>query len=324
MFPDLTLGRPLPVQDAIEPRESGNGYALRMVVANHLEFCDLTRALCSIGHRYLPFAAAPRIAYWFGAEPVAVARAFPRSYKSHGHLVTQLMGVEFHRPYHVRVCRPQVCVICLREQTWTRLVWDVSLVTCCAKHKTRLVDQCPSCGRMLRWRRPSVNACLCGYDLRLASGVRASDDEVWISDRIEGLLFGEAQTRVSSLDHAQCLLTPLGLDALLRVVRTLGIAAGSGRLDIVPGRMTRLLTSTEAAGVVVRAFSRLRLMLTEGRLSPEVAPIPVGEARSLCASTLGVQPGVLNDLLTRIVRMEQKQRIPDLGRHQLPLFAEEQ
>jgi hypothetical protein len=323
MFPDLSFGRPLPVQDAIDPRESGNGYALRMVAANHLEFCDLTRALCTIGHRYLPFSAASRVAYWFGADPVSVARAFPHSYRSRGHLVAQLMGNEFHRPYHIRVCRPQVCGMCLQQHTWARLIWDVSLVTCCPQHKVRLVDRCPSCNRALRWRRPDVESCLCGYNFRDAAGVQATADEIWFSDRVEGLLFGDAQTDVSVSDAARCLLASLSLDPLLRLVRTLGIVPEGGGLDIVPGKLTRLLTSAEATAVVVRAFSRLRLMLAQGRVASGVAPISVGEARSLCEGQFGPQSDVLHALLNRVARVEHKQRIPERGSQQLHLFAEE-
>jgi len=323
MFPDLCLGRPLPVQDAIDPQESGNGYALRMVVANHLEFFDLTRALCTIGHRYLPFSTSATLAYWFGADPVAVARSFPRPHKAHGHLATLLMGAEFNRPYHIRVSRPQLCGLCLREKALARVSWDVSLVTCCPKHRVRLVDRCPSCNRVLCWRRPGVVTCLCGQDLRHVSSVRATSDEVWLSDRIEGLLFGDARVHAGNIDAARRLLAPLSLDALLRVVRTLGIAPGRGGPENAPGRLTRLLTSEEATVVVTRAFSRLRLMLARGHLPSGAAPIPMGEVRSLCEEQFGAQAEVLHMLLNRIACAEHKQRMPELRSRQLLLFTEE-
>lgn len=322
MFPDLSLGRPLPVQDAIEPQESGNGYALRMVVANHLEFCDLTRALCTIGHRYLPFSAAATLAYWFGAGPVAVARSFPRSYKARGHLVTQLMGAEFNRPYHIRVSRPQLCAVCLQEGMSARVLWDVSLVTCCPRHKIRLVDWCPSCHRALRWRRPNLVTCLCGYDFRCASSARGTPDEIWLSARIEDLLFGDSQGHVDDADAARRLLVPLGLDPLLRVVRTLGIAPDGDEAHIVPGKITRLLTTDEAMAVVARAFSRLRSILTTKRLTRSAAPIPLGEARSLCDESLGPHSYVLHDVLTRIARVESHFGLAKPASGQLSLFAE--
>lgn len=322
MFPDLCLGRPLPVQDAIDPGESGNGYALRMVVANHLEFCDLTRALCTIGHRYLPFSAAATLAYWFGANPVTVARAFPRVYKSRGHLVTQLASVEFNRPYHIRVSRPQLCGLCLRQSASARLVWDVSLATCCPMHKVRLVDRCPSCSRMLCWRRPNVVTCLCGYDFRYACSACGTPDEVWLSARIEDLLFGNTLASLGDADPARCVLSSLDLDPLLRVVRALGIAADGSGVDIVPGKITRLLTSQDATAVVMRAFSRLRLMLGRDHLTWDVAPIPLGEARSLCDESLGGHSDVLHDVLNRIARVEHQVSLTKPIPRQLSLFAE--
>ncbi len=322
MFPDLSLGRPLPIQGAIDPQESGNGYALRMVVANHLGFCDLTRALCTIGHRYLPFSAAATLAYWFGADPVAVACAFPRSYRAQGHLITQLMGVEFNRPYHIRVSCPQLCGLCLRENALARFVWDVSLVTCCSRHKTRLIDRCPSCHRRLRWRRPDVVTCLCGYDLRHAIGACAVADEVWLSERIEDLLLGDVRGCVDEHDVARRLLSSLALDPLLRVVRTLGIVPDGSGAAIVPGKITRLLTSDEAAEVVMRAFSRLRLMLSKQRLTSGDVPMPVGEARSLCDEPLGGQSEVLHAVLSRIARVEHQVRLTQPVPCQLSLFSE--
>lgn len=323
MFPDLSFGRPLPVQDAIEPWESGNGYALRMVVANHLEFCDLTRALCSIGHRYLPFSAATTLAYWFGADPVTVAHSFPRSYKARGHLVAQLKGAEFNRPYHIRTSRPQLCGWCLRERESARLSWDVSLMTCCPKHRIRLVDRCSSCSRTLNWRRPNVVTCFCGQDFRQASGVRATDDEWWLSDRIEGLLLDDVQAQEGANDAARSLLASLSLDSLVRVVRTLGIASDRSSPERAPGCLTRLLTSEEATIVVMRAFSRLRLMLTKEHTVPGVTPIPFGEAQSLCEEPLGAQAQVWHTILSHISCVEHKQRMPAQGPQQLRLFGEE-
>lgn len=322
MFPDLRIGRPLPVQDAIGPQESGNGYALRMVVANHLEFCDLTRALCTIGHRYLPFSAAATLAYWFGADPVPVARAFPCLYKARGHLVTRLGGAEFNRPYHIRVSRPQLCGLCLEQSASARLVWDVSLVTCCPMHEVRLVDRCPSCSRALCWRRPNVVTCLCGYDFRHASGACGTPDEIWLSARIEDLLFGDTLAALDDADPTRCLLSSLGLDPLLRMVRTLGIALDGGGADIVPGKVTRLLTTEEATAVVTRAFSRLRFILTREYPTRGVAPIPLGEARSLCVESLGAHSDVLHDVLNRIARVERQVSLTKPMPRQLSLFAE--
>lgn len=52
-------------------------------------------------------------------------------------------------------------------------------------------------------------------------------------------------------------LGALSLDTLLRLVRALGISESACGDDLVPGRLTRLLSSSEAVAVVQRAWDRL-------------------------------------------------------------------
>ncbi|WP_417277438.1 hypothetical protein [Castellaniella sp.] len=147
-------------------------------------------------------------------------------------------------------------------------------------------------------------------------------DEVWLSERIEDLLLGDVRGCVDEHDVARRLLSSLALDPLLRVVRTLGIVPDGSGAAIVPGKITRLLTSDEAAEVVMRAFSRLRLMLSKQRLTSGDVPMPVGEARSLCDEPLGGQSEVLHAVLSRIARVEHQVRLTQPVPCQLSLFSE--
>lgn len=153
-------------------------------------FSDLTRALASIGHRYLPYGAASAVAYWFGAAPASVARAIPRMCRERGHNVSDFFGHKFNRSYHIRLAQPQICPLCLAEFGRARASWDISLVTCCPQHLCALIDYCPGCGKALCWRRPGLFFCLCGFDLRQAAVPTTSTDELWLSAQIESLLLG--------------------------------------------------------------------------------------------------------------------------------------
>src|SRR3546814_5037554 len=108
VFTDAIFGRPMPIRDSLRQFESGNGYALRMIVQNGMVYSDLTRTLTSSGHLYLPNSAAKVIAFWFGADPVELSRAIPSSYRANGQQVTSFLGQRFRRPYHIRFTRPQV------------------------------------------------------------------------------------------------------------------------------------------------------------------------------------------------------------------------
>ncbi|WP_416334388.1 TniQ family protein [Achromobacter insolitus] len=252
---DHKLGRPLPFQDEIGDDESGNGYALRMLCANGLQFADLARAAASIGHTYMPASAVPYLSYAFGASLSRLQRAIPRTYSRKGRRRSAFLGHDFSRTYQLRYTRPQVCPACLAvPRAQLQAVWEISFYTSCVVHGCFLADECV-CGRGLLWRRNSPLECSCGADLR-AIGVQNADS---------------SSLAVSSLiaAHVSCgapeyggvgLGAPLGalsLDTLLRLVRALGISESSCGDDLVPGRLTRLLSSSEAVSVVRRAWDRL-------------------------------------------------------------------
>ena len=319
MFSDTTFGRPLPIQDEISPNESGNGYALRMVTANHLMFCDMTRALTSIGHRYLPSAAAQKIAYWFGANPTAVSRAIPFSYKARGHLVTRFMGHEFNRPYHIRLSRPQICVLCLGEQGYALAIWDISMVTSCPRHKIKLIDHCPKCRRCISWRRPDLWTCHCGLAFSLVNPVLATENELWLSQHIECLVFqdGEHLPMANTPRHP---LAVFSLDILLRVVRAFGLSEGSFVGDIVPGRITRILTTEEAQRVLERAFARLGMILSSNGGTATSLSLHLAELRTLCNEAGGAEAMLLHRVLNIVAATEERYSALKTISSQLDLF----
>ena len=71
------------------------------------------------------------------------------------------------------------CPECLAERPSHRFCWDVSVISTCATHRTRLLDRCPSCENRLLWRNPSMTLCeSCSYDLTRAPSTPALDDEI--------------------------------------------------------------------------------------------------------------------------------------------------
>lgn len=319
MFSDASFGRPLPMQDEINPKESGNGYALRMVTQNHLMFCDMTRAITSIGHRYLPSAAAQKIAYWFGANPTAVSRAIPFSYKARGHIVTRFVDHEFNRPYHIRLSRPQICARCLVEQRYASAIWDISMVTSCPLHAIQLIDHCPGCRRCISWRRPDLWTCHCGTDFSSDKPTRATSDELWLSQHIEWLVFRESGTFFNPT-LSRHVLAAFGLDTLLRVVRALGLSEDGHAEDIVPGRITRILTSEEAQGVLERAFRRLSIILSRNGGAVTGLPLHHSELRTLFNEASDTEATLLHSVLTLVAKKDKRSSAPTATKQQLNLF----
>lgn len=58
--------------------------------------------------------------------------------------------------------RVKYCPLCLKEEFYHRLHWDIAMVTMCEKHNVLLFDQCNQCGRSMSILRLMEKRCLCG------------------------------------------------------------------------------------------------------------------------------------------------------------------
>ncbi len=64
--------------------------------------------------------------------------------------------------------RVKLCPICLRSAFYCRSIWDLSLITTCPLHYCLLIDYCPQCSKDIKWSRPRIAICKCGFDSELA------------------------------------------------------------------------------------------------------------------------------------------------------------
>lgn len=75
----------------------------------------------------------------------------------------------------------RVCVPCLCETPIWWGIWDLTIISACPGHRCELISNCPQCGRKLTWRRPGVELCRCGFDLRRAEAIEAQPELVAIN-----------------------------------------------------------------------------------------------------------------------------------------------
>lgn len=154
------LIRPLPLAG-----ESVRGYFLRLSEANGLApVVDLLAEL--LGNRS-PWTAGSRqirqVADRLGLDPSAVDRlgcsgvAGDRVRCSFaGHSISLL---------HVRKRQSAICPACVASLPAVRIDWELRHQAVCSDHGCWLIDMCPQCEEPLRWRRPGVGVCRCGFDL---------------------------------------------------------------------------------------------------------------------------------------------------------------
>jgi hypothetical protein len=307
MLPRSTV--PYPRQDEIDANEDGVGFALRLATLNGLTFNDLARRFASAGHLYLPARTSSSLAFIFGCTPARLAPAFVRRYFRGSACAATFLDQDFLRAHHLRQTHPQICPECLREKQITLAAWSISLVTCCPVHAVRLIDRCV-CGRAISWRRPAIDFCECSR--RLTSSQQrcetADQRETAIAGQITYLL-GPAHFRLRTNGSLPAAFDDVSIDTFLRLVWAFGIITDDQFADH-PRSANRMLTTTEAAALVCRAYSRLVLITS---LRPSTTLQPRVAAQALTALLADCEAPADIQLVEAIRR-----RLQGTGRREIP------
>lgn len=75
----------------------------------------------------------------------------------------RIYGHDFRSRAALRLRKPQICWICIRQYGYTKASWDLGLSTVCTEHQCSLIDRCPRCQLALRWDRPDIIWGHCGH-----------------------------------------------------------------------------------------------------------------------------------------------------------------
>ena len=201
----------------------------------------------------------------FGGTPTRLARAFVTRYfrgEAHG---ARFLGHEFLRPYLLRQTRPQICPTCLRLDAKALAAWSISLVTACPIHRLALLDHCV-CGRVVSWRRPSIDTCECGRLLTEAyQPVRQGDPrEISISAQVTYLL--DTDQFHPPFDENLGQFNSVSVDFFLRLVWIFGIIDRDSNGSRAHSA-NRLLPTSEASLLCGRAYDRLTRLMDLSRHS---------------------------------------------------------
>ena len=66
---------------------------------------------------------------------------------------------------HYRLCtQPKICPLCIKEDGYIDLFWDLSISIACPRHSITALFKCHECKKMLDWKRPGLLLCKCGAD----------------------------------------------------------------------------------------------------------------------------------------------------------------
>jgi hypothetical protein len=162
------------------------GYLLRLADTNGIAGL---RSLFDLIDETVPEKELEAVAAFLGRpardiEPLA--GVVPKADGSYGGL-QRSHGLPM-RFWNMRYAR--LCPKCLEESSIWQSSWELVLVVACPKHKVRLIDQCPTCHREIRWHRKYFTECDCGQVLVEITPTPCSDFEAWISARQGHCLLG--------------------------------------------------------------------------------------------------------------------------------------
>lgn len=191
VFPDAPARR-LPVMVRPLPEETLLGLVVRLAEANWLPSVSWLLTDAAQTPAKLQTAAAP-------LGRLAVLSGLPRddleelAYPSAGPGLRRI-GEADVPDRSLSFERRRVCPDCLRLSGHHRRLWDLSFVTACPDHGTRLRTAC-DCGRFLGWDWPSVASCRCGADLRRLTAPPAAAEEIDFCAFVQAVIQGAPSAR---------------------------------------------------------------------------------------------------------------------------------
>ena len=272
--------RSLPV--AIEPieGESGAGYCLRLAARNGLSLVQLRTLIGISAGSSFKREHVFKLAWLSKVDPVKLEPCFPTSLRGVRTGVSFLGQSLRLRAYH-RGRQPQVCPVCIERYRYCRSEWDFTLSCACLEHSCPLIDRCPTCGKPLRWDRPTIEWSSCRHYLGRPFPEGESFDPVLSEmQTVIGALV--ADTEIPSVSFPLPFSGRVSLDGWFSLVWAFGVMTAPHQV-LQPGTLSSV-PSSEAVGVLIRRARERMAAYTRG------AKPPCAELRALIAEAplLGV------------------------------------
>ncbi|MES2186638.1 MAG: TniQ family protein [Pseudomonadota bacterium] len=249
-----------PVQDNLREGESGHGYVLRMAGENGLLGLPSVKArLGKSRFAVLDMLDAPLLGRWFGADSARLARALGMTTTGSEPDGYEFGGAVLTRSYFINRGLPRICGDCLATSGNCKIAWELSACCACPEHELALIDCCGTCQKALRWDRPGLNECRCGYALTICAGRGVATPEEldvakWVEDKLTASSCPGVATTLGRL------LRPLSLDAGLHVLQALASmhdAHGARSLTAAMRRKNSLVCARSGIAAAARALALL-------------------------------------------------------------------
>lgn len=209
--------------------EDAVGFLIRVAERNHISGPNAVLANITEGrHLSIDTANLPRMAHYcrnYVEELLHLSGV--EQHLSDGSRAWQVNGEWVSKSSFISARNVRVCSLCLQKQSYIRGTWSLSFYTACAQHGVRMLEQCPGCGRPLRWDRRRVSYCGCNYDFSAAPVTPVSGPSALMAQLIArrsspSIVLQSKCIRVCEIEK----LALLSLDGLCKTIWFLGHCIG--------------------------------------------------------------------------------------------------
>ena len=313
-----------PVTSELYEDESGLGFCLRAAASNGVALAALRRLLDIGPSARITAAHAPRLAQWCGVEknnleqrlPTFLLRANGARRLCYGHL--------FRQPGALRLLQPQLCPQCISESEYLRDIWDLTLATCCLRHRRVLTGRCLECNLAIKWDRKGIQWGTCRHHLGASGKSAEADLNIVNAQRILQASFRslECQSIVKEMG-LPVWLSGLSVDGWTQVFYAFGLLKNAWN-SLSSKDLSQSLPPDHAQQVVGLGFRRLQdyggsTVVGAKKLASVVARAPIMNLM-LCPTGLQDQ-AIGRHLFLQIYEQDEfdsvVRRFPQLGQRDL-------
>jgi hypothetical protein len=224
------------------PYEDIVGFLVRVAERNHLAgpTAILEQVIGSASARVSP-NHLPQLAFYcrnYLQELLQLSGLEQR--KAGGDKAWQIAGEWVTKSSFVATRKVKVCPECLGEEPFIRGIWTLSFYTACHTHEIDLLEQCPSCKKVIKWGRRHIAHCGCGGELASAESIKATPRAIFISKLLARRSDPYISINTNILPPAEVnKLAELSVDGLCKTIWFLGhcvsdlgnYGTGHGRLQ---------------------------------------------------------------------------------------------
>jgi hypothetical protein len=308
----------LPIVLEAQHAESAMGYVLRCAHANGTNLHGLRRAIGMPEVGLFTGSHIRSLAWLLQCPESWLATGLGSIHKEDGVSTMHCWGQKFYFTNHVRRQWPQLCPECVHHDGYCHQVWDLSVATACVRHKRRLIDECSYCHARLRWDRPSVDICQCGYgfkpDIR---PIQMDEVEQAFASLLDELISNDSGISLSNFTALPIFLRNMPLSGVVMLIEVLGRLEREHQV-VHMSRRAKSLRTYEWDDMVTRALSRLPL-LEYVNLQTRLLIDQVALERLIHRSTNQVELQVASLLASHLPRTERLAKYPRA--QQLPMFS---